>query len=355
MAFYILFFMLVLCLLLLDKESQYKNLNLQYLGFFFCFLLAAMRFDVGWDYVAYFDLIEKNHKYYDAQIARLEPFNQGLIFLSQYLNFTQLYFIVTSMIIYSSFYRTFKNYSSDFALSTLLFLSLPIFFFNSLSIIRQFVAVAIVLFAIPYIISRNWLRFTFFILLALMFHKSAIVAIPLYFLYGRKVHFYIYPILYITGFFSSSFLYLLVENILPQYLKFLDRSIGKGGDMILLLFQVLGFFLLFFINKLKLNKKNNDFYFLSFFIGLFIWSSLAKFGHAGFRGSLYFVVFILLLLPNVITEIKQKGILKEISYLVCFFFFLLTLYLGQLNPKKDPNMPYRTFILKDKSDIYRIN
>lgn len=343
--------MCIACVLILDTERQYKNLNLKFLVFFMIFILAALRFDVGWDYISYYDFIEKNHKFYEAQISRLEPFNQGLIITSQFLNFTQFFFIVTSFIICQAFYKTFRKYSSDFAVSTLLFLSLPIFFFNSLSIIRQFVAIAVVLYAIPYVITRKFFKFSIVLVIAVMFHKSAIIALPIYFLYDKKIQFYVYPILYVLGFFSSDLLYWLVELILPQYLKFLDKSIGEGGDMVLLLFQVLGFILLFFVDRLKQNKKMNDFYFLLFFIGLFIWSSLAEYGHAGFRGSLYYTVFSLLLIPNILAEIKQRNVLKGTTYVVCFCFFVLTLYLGKINPKKDPNIPYKTFFFNDKFDM----
>lgn len=351
MTFYILFFLCISGLLLLDREERYKNFNIKFLVFLLIFIVAAIRFDVGWDYVSYFDLIEKNHKFYSAQIERLEPFNQGIIFLSQFVGFTQLYFITTSFIIYFSFYNTFKKYSADFAISILLFLALPIFFFNSLSIIRQFVAIAIVLYGIPYIISKKIFRFYFILVIAILFHKSAIIAVPLYFLYDRKVHFYFYPIIFVLGFFSSDLLYWLVEHLQPQYLKFLDRSIGKGGNMVLLLFQIMGFVLLFFTNRMNRNKKINSFYFLAYFVGLFIWSSLAKYGHAGFRGSLYYTVFSLLLIPNILIEIKQKAIIKEATYVFCLGFFVLSLYLGKTNPKKDPNMPYKTFFFKNRVDI----
>ena len=139
----------------------------------------------------------------------------------------------------------------------------------------------------------------------------------------------------------------IIVLLLPQYLKYLDKSIGEGGDKVLLLFQIIGFFILFLIKKLKLNKRDNSFYFLAFYIGLFIWSSLAKYGHAGFRGSLYFTVFLLLLLPNILVEIKQKRFVKQLTYVVCLMFFSFNLLLGKLNSKKDPNIPYRTFLLND--------
>lgn len=347
MVFYLFIFIIIFLFLLLGKSKQVKGFDFNFLAYLLIFLLSAIRFDVGWDYEKYHRLIEKNIKFYDSQFERFEFFNRVLINISQYLDFTQLYFIITSFIIIFSFYKVFKKYSTDFTISTLLFLSLPIFFFNSLSIIRQFVAVSIIFYGFTFIRNRNFYKFLFTVFVASMFHKSAVIGIVLYFLYNRKGHAYFFLVIYIFGFFSSELIYWLVENLLPQYLKYLDKSIGEGGDKVLLLFQIIGFFILFLINKLKLNTKDNSFYFLAFYIGLFIWSSLAKYGHAGFRGSLYFTVFLLLLLPNILVEIKQRRFVKQLTYIVCLIFFSLTLMLGKLNPKKDPNIPYRTFLLND--------
>lgn len=354
MAFYTIFFLIILFLLQSDKVLKIKGASSFFLAYVIIFLVCALRFDVGWDYVSYYDLIERNIKFYDAQLSIIEPMNRWLIAISQYLGFTQLYFIVTSFIICFSFYRTFKNHSSDFAVSTLLFLSLPIFFFNSLSIIRQFVAVAIMMYSLRFIQSRDLFRFSIIVVVAILFHKSAIVAIPLYFLYERKVHFYFFPIIFALGFFSSEILYWLVEHLLPRYLKFLDGLIGQGGNKVLLLFQALGFILLFFVNRVQSNKKENNFYFLIFYIGLFIWSSLAKYGHAGMRGGLYYTVFLLLLIPNILTELKQRKLMRQLTFLACIVFFGFTLYLGKSNIKKDPNLPYRTFFFKTRVDIEKI-
>ena len=354
MILYILFFLVVFCFFEFDRKFKKISFNSLLFVFMFLFFMSAIRFDVGWDYVNYYNIIEMNIDYYDSQFMRLELFNRYLILLSQYLGFTQLFFIITSFIIIFSFYSTFKKYSSEVIISTLLFISLPIFFFSSFSIIRQYTAIGIIFYSFRFIQARQSFRFIIFLVIASCFHKSAIVAFPLYFLYLWKPKFYFFPIIYIFGFFSSDLLYWSVAKLVPQYLKFLEKSIGVGGDKVLLLFQVIGFMLLFFTHRLQKRNVENNFYFLSFFIGLFIWSSLSKYGHAGFRGSLYYIVFFLLLIPNIVAEFKQKVLIRELTYVICFYFFVLTLYLGKVNPKKDPNIPYQSFFFKDKFDFKKI-
>ena len=350
MLIYILFFSVVFISLLLGEKRAVKGLNFYWLSYFIIFLFSALRFDVGYDFIMYYEILNKKIKYYDAMLGRLEYFNRVIINFSQETQCLQFFFIITSFLIIYLNYKTIKEHSKDFTISTLVFLSFPIFFFNSLSIVRQYVAISIIFYSFKYIKTRKLFLFLFVVTIAFLFHKSAILAIVLYWLYNKKVESKYLFILFFAGLFFSDLAYYVVEYLMPEYLMYLDRKIGVGGDKLLLIFQIIGFLLLFLVNKVKRNEVNN-FYILVFFIGLFIWSSLAPYGHAGFRGGLYFIVFFILLLPEVYDIIKEKKMLKQLTYLVCFSFFIFTLWVGIKNPNKDPNIPYRVYFLTDKTDF----
>jgi len=288
-------------------------------------------------------------KFYEDQFNRLEFLNQKLISLCHALDFPQLFFIVTSFIIVYLTYRTVKRHSCNIMLSTLIFLSLPLYFLNSLSIIRQYVAVSIIFYAYTFIKERQLLKFLLAALLAALFHKSAIFAVVLYWLYDLKLTTVHYVILFFLGLVSSSLSYNLVELIAPQYLTYLDRKVGVGGNMILLLFQLAGFFMLFTIPKLTV-RKSNLFLLTSYYTGLLIWSSLSEYGHAGIRGGLYFMVFFIIFAPEVLSKFTQRAILKLGAYSLALIMFIMTLWIGTKNENKDPNLPYRVFFLTDKSE-----
>lgn len=348
MFLYILFFIFIFFLLTqFVKTSNIKYFNYSYL---IIFLISGLRFDVGYDFPLYYGWIKGDINFLEDQLDRLEFFSRSLVVFSHDINFYQLFFIVTSFFIVFSTYKVIKENSNDYVISTLVFLSFPIFFFNSLSIIRQYVALSIVFYSFKYIKSRNLLKFMISIAVAFLFHKSAVVALVLYWVYNIKLKNIHFLIIFLGGFFSSKLVYILVENFIPYYLIYLDRKIGVGGDKILLAFQVIGLFILFFVDK-KQNDYSYRFYLNTFFIGLFIWSSLAPYGHAGFRGALYFMVFFILLFPEIINLVKERKVLKPMVYLLCFCFFVFTLIMGKLNPHKDPNIPYRVFFLTDKSDF----
>ncbi len=351
MIVYIIFFLLIVILLQLGKWNTVKGINFYKVTYILIFLFCAIRFDVGYDFMHYYDVLTKNMKFYEASFNRLEYLNQKIIIFSQFIGFPQIYYIVTSYIIVFFTYKAIKINSNNFVISTLVFISFPIFFFNSLSIIRQYVAVAIIFYAFQFIKQRKLIKFLLAIGIAFLFHKSAIIGVLLYWLYGLNFkNIYLY-ILFILSFFSSELIFLLVKEILPHYAMYLERKIGIGGDKILLIFQMIAFLLLFLINKNR-DDKDYNFYIFTFFVGIFIWSSLAPYGHAGYRGAMYFIVFFILLLPKIINLFKQRKILEQITYLVCSFFFIVTLWLGTKNPKKDPNIPYRIYFLTDKN-IYK--
>jgi len=355
MIFYLFFFILIVFLLQVDKMGLIKRVNLKLIAFIIIFLFCALRFDVGYDYMYYQNLITKNIDFYEEMFNRMEFFNRGLISISQAINFPQFYFIVTSFIIIFLIYDVLKRESHDFLISTLIFLSFPIFFLSSLSIIRQYVAITIIFYSYRFIKSKKIIQFLTCVFLAFLFHKSAIIAVVLYWLYDRHINSIYYIVLYFVGLFSSQFAIILVGFFFPEYVTYLERALGTGGDKLLILFQILGFFMLFFINRKKKNNTNYNFYMATFFLGLFIWSSLASYGHAGFRGSLYFIIFFVLLFPELLTIIKQKKIIEYLMYLICFVFFVFSLWLGMKNTTKDPNIPYRVYFISDittfKKDI----
>jgi hypothetical protein len=330
-----------------------KGVNFYRLTFIIIFLFSALRFDVGYDFMYYQTILDKSIKHYNNMFDRLEYFNKIIINFSQDINFLQLYFIATSFLIVFLIYKTLKLYSKDFVISTLVFLSFPIFYFNSFSIIRQFVAISIVFYSFKFVKSKKLFPFLASIFIAFFFHKSAVIALPIYWIYGLKLKNIHFIIIYFVGLFSSEIAYYAVKYIIPEYMIYLEKRIGVGGDKLLIVFQIIGFFLLFLVNKKK-GDKNYNFYITSFFIGLFIWSSLAPYGHAGFRGGLYFIIFFILLLPEVFELIKERKLLRQTTYVMCFVFYLFTLWLGTQNPHKDPNIPYRIYFLTDENN-YKID
>ena len=93
-------------------------------------------------------------------------------------------FLVTSVVILWGYFYAIKHYSNIVWMGVVLFLLMC--FTRSLFILRQFLAMAITLFSCKYVIERKLIPFLLLITLAFTMHQTAIIFLPVYFLYGIK-------------------------------------------------------------------------------------------------------------------------------------------------------------------------
>lgn len=355
MLVYILLIIAVFLITPLKKIKITEGLKINGLTAIFTilFLFSALRFDVGYDYSMYYELIEGNIKFFDDQINRIEFLPKQLILLSHFIGFYQFFFIITSFLITYFFYKTIKKHSLDKTLSTLIFVCFPLFFFMSLSVVRQYVAISLVFFGYRFIKERKFWSYLFLILLATFIHKSAIIALPIYFLFGdflinKKIILYIY----ILSFFSSEIIAFLITLASERYSIYINEIGGEGGNLTLVFFKLIGLFLLPIVYNFRdKNDKEFNFYLLSFYLGLFIWASLSKYGHAGIRGGLYYVVFVILLIPKLKNKIVEYKLIRQSMLIICFLFFFTNLYIGSKHKIKDANLPYQTYFFKKPEDF----
>ena len=74
-----------------------------------------------------------------------------------------------------------KKYSPYIIVSLIIFLLGSI---QSFFVLRQWLAIAITVLSYPYIINRNWKMYILLMLIAFSFHQTALVFIPIYFIYS---------------------------------------------------------------------------------------------------------------------------------------------------------------------------
>lgn len=194
------FIMLFVSLLFLpNQKKQYANINkLKYskakphkhvirktdirylLAFLTVFIVSGLRYGVGTDYFYTYApgyLFIKDYKwygYYETGFVLINKF--CLLFSGNY----QTLFIVTSIIIYGLLFYIIRRYSIDPRTSFLVFF-LSSMFFNSLSNIRQAMAMTICLLAVMNYLEndkkqiRKLIEFYLLVFLAYEFHTSAIM------------------------------------------------------------------------------------------------------------------------------------------------------------------------------------
>lgn len=106
------------------------------------------------------------------------------IFVSLFTANRYIYIFVTTICVYLLYIRAFRMYIDDYPLATILFLGL--FYYFTMTYLRQVIAVGIAWQAIKYVWTRNPICFFGLVFVASAFHNSAWVFLPLYFVPIKK-------------------------------------------------------------------------------------------------------------------------------------------------------------------------
>lgn len=173
-----------------QKVRKISQLKTTYMGF--CILsflpltlVSMLRYEVGTDWIIYDDYF---HWINEGRDKFSEP---GFNLLNRILycvthNSWILFAVVAFLILLFTFLAFYQQ--SIWVPFTILIFFISGDYFNSQNQIRQVLAMSIFLFAMKYIWSRDWKRYFLWLLIAFSFHVSALIFIPLYFLYGIKLN-----------------------------------------------------------------------------------------------------------------------------------------------------------------------
>lgn len=351
MIFYLILFAL---LLILPTDRKVGII----LFFLIVGLVCALRYNIGYDYSNYLNVILDRHQY-SITYERLEPTTKWLIEIARCLKFSQFYFIFSSILIIGGVSYYIYHESIDYRLSIVIFMSIPLFFWSSLSIIRQFMAVALGLLYFYNLFREKWLATFSAFTLAILSHSSAWIL--LFALVAKK-----YPIknnwayfIYILSFSSSFVLPILTTlqvnlEIVTRAQNFITNNAGlmgyKSQFILFNLIQVLIFVLQ------KINKQDSQrlqFQSTLVLIGTFTFNIFSPVAVLGGRLSTFFLIVIVSLLPNLLTSLSQRMVARYVALYTCLFIYIYTLRLSTSSyeqglTKKDPYIPYQTFLMREK-------
>ena len=94
-----------------------------------------------------------------------------------------IFILVATLIIYTCLFFSFKRHTNNYAFAVILFLGL--WFFFSFTYLRQVLGASIAWLALRYVSERDIKRFLIVVFIAVTFHNSAIILLPLYFIPAR--------------------------------------------------------------------------------------------------------------------------------------------------------------------------
>jgi hypothetical protein len=299
-------------------------------------LFCIFRYDVGWDYSAYVEEIKLN-----VINERYEPLSKLFLKLAANLHFYPLAFILFAWPTLLLVYKSIEKYSNHPTLSWLVYFSLPLFFFASLSTIRQSLAAAIILYSYKYLKEGKNLQFFISILIASLFHLSGIAGIFLWIVYKLKLSRIVNIILFIISFIFPLFVKDIIMNFLSNYipdsivavrLQFYIFAETQSPTLLQYLYYAFAVINLLFYDRLvKINESNKQYIsFVTF--GVVIFNLLSFEPISATRISAFFLIFLMYIIPYYpkIFPSKYQKLIEQIIFLllITIVFFYLWIYIS---------------------------
>ena len=245
----------------------------------------------------------------------------------------QFVYIFIYALIFCVLYKCLKDYSKNFAMSLIIYITL--FYSLAMFQIRQLLAVVISFYAYRYIAQRKSIPYICFIIAACMCHLSAIIMIPAYFLFRYKIRLTDYGLfaggLIVAGIIAKRFLPVLIANFFPSrinwYNNYQSSQINKWEIILLALIIVL---IIIYAKSICEDSLNRIFihafliYILLFFLGRWIPEVL--------RWGYYYFFPIVALLPNCLAAERNVRYQKFYSFLVMLFLitYMFLRYINQI-------------------------
>ena len=249
------------------------------------------------------------------------------------MNF-RLYLTITNFITYLSVFSFAKKHSKSYWLSIYIFITYG-FYLSTYNLLRQYMAVALILCALNYLIDRRILAFLIMVIIASLFHYTAIfcfLLIPFYFVHLnlKVILLYFLLCLFIWSINERIVNYLLTLPFKTAYIAIAVR--GEG-------YVLLSVFMLIFLGSMLIcppkrwnGGKNSHIRLFFYLIMMTILLQILSLQFSLFvRVTLYFFLPAMLLFPNIlITQSDNSSVYFSILIILILFFiwFLSNLHRG---------------------------
>ena len=232
-------------------------------------LLSTFRSGVGTDYYGYkevFNSIKNSISFNNVLAFYQEP---GWVLINLICNSYFSVLFISSLIYSLTITFAIFRLRDKIGITFPLFISYMVFYSLSFNGIRQAIAAAIFLLALSFI-DKNRLKYILLIILAALFHKSAIICLALLLFYNQKKSNLSKLLVITTAFsvivfiFSNQIISFLERlNLYSKYLESSDDS-GSGSFGFLLYILPVTVLLLFIGKKYKINDNYFKFIFFVF-------------------------------------------------------------------------------------------
>ena len=297
---------------------------------FLPFLIAGYRYNVGWDYGSYargFDLYDTSVSFFEILKEYKIGDSVGLnlvLLITKSLNSKFLFFAITSALSFvpAVLYLIDEWDDEKKILPLTIFVTGFSLFFTGMSAIKQGIAISFCLYSLKYVYRREVIKYIVFVAIAFLFHSSALIFIPVYFLWGynnnistwKKICAILLCFIFIIG----------MSNILSIFGG--DRFEAYGTEVLitnnysfyLMLFWLIIFML--FRRELIAVDTRNDLLILLYTVAVIL--MLVGFRNAfSKRIASYFEVVQIMLIPELVFVFNKRS--RTIATVLIALYFVL--------------------------------
>lgn len=297
-------------------------------------LFSGLRYKVGTDYYQYSEI----YTFYGNDPINWFGKEVGFDILNKVLykisTNPQFFFLITSIFINLGVVIFIKKYSINLPMSMYFYIT-NFTYYLTMNGVRQYIASVILALGFKYVLNKDFKKYIIVILLASLFHISAFLMIPLYFIsitdfksIGNKIFMGV-----------IAFAFLFYQTFINIIFKFLENSpyahyqsefanLGDGANILRLVIWALPIILIL-LKKEKLKElfgENASIVFNFCFYGM-CFMALA-YRHKYFaRLTMYFDIYYLLLFPMIIRLFNKKENRILVYGMVVGYFLYSTILL----------------------------
>jgi len=305
-------------------------------------IFSGLRVNVGVDYSSYMEIFSK---ILSGSEIIIEP---GVLLLSKLVFILggneQAILFTFSLLTIVSFYRYMSFFSKDILISLLFFLSFGVFFLASLNLIKQYMAISIFAYSLIFLWQRSFLKYIGLIFLAGMFHYSALLLMPLYFICHRTYKIWQYLLILVFILLGVELLDVLIN--FTKYSIYLEEShqevMSSDRNIFFIgIYLIISVVVLSTKNMISKFKGSEIFINMSYISLVFILSSFLSDlpNMFFFRFNNYFVIAYLIIVTYYIYLFKNSS---RIILTIIFYCLMVsyTIYSTGFNGERYSLTPY---------------
>lgn len=320
------------------------------------FLCSALRFGIGNDYRQY---TQTAHEAYVGGYVVTEAGFNWLVRILYTLSggeYYELVFAVFAFVTLFIFLKAFYEQSTDFAFTYFLFMTLGLYF-QTYNTVRYYLALAIALYAMRYVLGRDLIKFVFWILLAALFHKSVLLTIPVYWIasFAWKKWMVIAGFVFSAGCFLAKGLILKIALFLyPSYENTVYLEGGTNPISILRGVLVLGLYLWYHKRYVRAKEDRELLFYAQLNLLSVVVCVFFSFLPVVTRIAYYFSITQLLMIPKMVGGIEEEKLRRLVTGIVEIACVVLyAIFLAGADKPGVGLLPYRSWLFEAERYIYK--